>query len=66
MNGLETRTRSTETLYMVRPDITWEELLAIEAKYPFSAGALPPRPVRPVPRRRKKTIAVRTPRRKRS
>jgi hypothetical protein len=38
---------------MKKPLISWEELLDIEAKHPFTAGALPPR--RPNPPRRKKS-----------
>jgi hypothetical protein len=55
-----------DNLIMVRREITWEELLELEAKYPFSAGALPARPVRPTPRGRKQSAATRTSRRKRS
>jgi hypothetical protein len=42
-----------EILPMQKTLISWEELLEIEAKHPFTAGALPPR--RPNPPRRKKS-----------
>jgi hypothetical protein len=56
---------------MSKPAVTWEDILEIEAKYPFSAGPLPPRKrlvagvarkrvLTSVPRPARKRVAVRS------
>ncbi len=51
---------------MLKSDLTWEEIMAIEDKYPFSAGARPPRTSATLPRRRKHSKALRTTKPKRA